>query len=886
MPHRHVAIDVSAGTTFGTQLRLLRRRARLTQAELGRAVGYSDAQISRLEMGRRPPDLSILVALFFPALGLEAYSADAHDLLRLADEARRVDGEQVARPVLALEDAPMPEFNRPTLPLPTTTLIGRTHERQALRLLLGDPNVRLVTLLGTAGVGKTHLALQIAHDLSMHFSDGVYFVDLSPMNEAELVLPTLARALDLPTDESGDLRASVIHALQRRHVLVILDNFEQVREAAPLLGELLLSAAGLHLLVTSRVALHLQVEHRFALEPLAVPDLANLPPLATLTQIESMALLLSRLRTVAPEFLLKETNALPLAAICVRTDGLPLAIELIAARGRLLGPQALLTEITQHFMQLRRHGHDIPPRHQTLTAALDWSYAQLPQAAQVTFARLSILPGSWRTDTACAVCDLEDRGRAALFEHLELLLDHSLLQREMVRDTGRLHLLTMVREFAHVRLTERGESDLVQQRLLSSCLELAEQARQEMNYSAGLADWIARLEAEHELIRAALRYALDSGKHESGLRLASALRVFWYTRGYLREGRSWIEHFLQVARTGQSQFEQQLRATALDDAGILAWRQGDYYQAASFSRDAVLIHQRINNTTGQARALMHLGLISFDRGDTGASQVCYEQSLALYRTLGTPVETVGVLHNLANLYNQLNESAQALSLYQECLRIYQQIGDTSGLALVSLGIGVIYRDLADPGQAIATLTQSQALFRELGDTWSVAVAELNLGDLAADAGDFATARQRLHLALAEFQTIGDQQMISTTHGRLGDVELLAGVIPTAIEHFRQCLMLAHGLDFQHGIASGLEGLAGCAAVHQPLVASRLLGCAATIRASTGVPIPLADQPRYEYTLELARTHSEAAAWAAAWDEGTQLSPARAVTLALSIVTPR
>ena len=879
--------DALVENSFGAQLRLLRLRARLTQAELGRAVGYSDAQISRLEQGRRPPDLSTLIALFFPALTLDPQSPDARALLALAGAARTTGiAHQTASAALSPHDA-APAAPQHALPIAATPLIGRRRERAALATLLTGDNVRLVTLLGMAGVGKTHLALQVAHDLHTHFSVGTYFIDLGAINDPALVLPTLAEALAVSEAGYADIGAALRATLHAREMLVVLDNFEQVRGAAPLLSGLLAAAPRLRLLVTSRVALRLRAEQLFPLSPLSVPDLAQLPPLEHLAQVESLALLLARLRAVAPDLTLTAGNALPLAAICVRVDGLPLALELVAARGRVLGPQELLAEVTQRFLQLRQRGSDVPPRHQTLAAALAWSYEQLPPVAMALFARLSIFPGAWNAEDAVAVCDLAGEGRATILDSLELLLDHSLLHQQLGGDHPRMALLATVREFAHAELVKRQEDLPLRGRLLAYCLELAEQARQEMSYGPGLAAWMIRLDATSATLRAALDYALEAGNAISGLRLSSALRIFWYTRGYLHDGRRWLERFLNLAVASGQPLAPALHATALDDVALLAWRQGDYRQAETWGNEALTIYRDSGNRAGEARVLMHLGLFAFDHGAAAEARARYEASLPLYRALGEPPEAmVGVMHNLANLYNQLNELEQAMALYHECLAIYERIGDRSGVALISLGMGAIYRDQGEYALSTVTFERCLALANELGDDWSAAVAALNLGDLAADQGDFAMARDRLTGALTMFEQIGDQQMISTTHGRIGDVELLAGNGGAAIGRFRQCLMLASAIEFQHGVAGGLEGLAGCATVDQPLLAARLFGCAASLRAATGVPVPLADLPRYTRLLEIAQAHSDPAAWEVAWAEGARLSPARAVALALSTIVAR
>jgi predicted ATPase len=790
-----------------------------------------------------------------------------------------------ARPPLAAPAAIVtsPATSSSVLPAPLTPLIGRVHERAALAALFTTGAARLVTLLGTAGVGKTHLALQVAHDLEAAFADGVRFVDLTPLDVPDLVLSALADALGVQEVGYADTEAALLAALRPCRMLLVLDNFEQVREAAPLLARLLAAAPGLQVLTTSRVALRLRAEQLFVLAPLAVPDLSRLLPLDLLAQIESLALLLARLRAVVPELTLTPSNALALSAICVRVDGLPLALELVAARGRLLSPQELLAEVTQRFLQLRQRGNDVPPRHRKLTTALAWSYEQLPPTAMALFARLSIFPGTWESEAAVAVCDLNDLGRAAIFEGLELLLDHSLLYQQSGAGRMRLGLLATVRAFAAAALSERRELPQLQERLMSYCLGLAEQARQEMAYGPGLADWITRLTAESELMRAALDHALTDRDVVRGLRLASALRVFWYTRGRLREGRDWLERFLRLATTDGLRSAPVLYATVLDDVALLAWRQGDYRQAEQWGEQALGLYREAGNVLGEARVLMHLGLFAFDLGATEQARTCYEASLPIYRSLGNQADAVAVMHNLANLYNHLNDAERAMPLYDECLSFYERTEDRSGVELISLGMGAIYRDQGDPTRATAAFERSLALAGELGDDWSAAVAELNLGDLATDQGDYQAARLRLGEALVQFERIGDQQMISTTQGRLGDLELLAGDVKAAIGQFRQCLMLASAIEYQHGVAAGLEGLAGCTAVDQPLLAARLLGCAATIRAATNVPIPLADQPRYERIVQLSRSHSEPEAWSMAWEAGRALSLVRGVALALSSV---
>jgi predicted ATPase/transcriptional regulator with XRE-family HTH domain len=859
---------------FGAHLRLLRRRARITQAELGIAVGYSDAQICRLETGRRPPDLTTLVALFFPALQIDPGSAEARHLLALAARARAESDPSPQPPALTDGDSERPALPiSPALPLPPSRLIGRQRERSLIAGCLADPHTRLLTLLGPPGVGKTHLATQIAHDLAGRYAHGAGFVDLSAISHHSLVASAIAQALGL--SEQGEAEAGEI--LAERRMLLVLDNVEQVAGIGPFVKKLLGRAPGLTLLLTSRVALRLAAEQLVPLHPLGVPNLAALPPLAELAQIESMALLLARLQASNPALELNAANALALAAICVRVDGLPLAIELVAAYGRLFTPQELLSEIAQQFLHMRRRRRDGPERHDSLTTALAWSYQQIPPAAQALFERLSVFAGSWTVDGAVAVCDLDGLGRAAIVENLDILLEHSLIQQHTLGAASHCSLLAMMREFARERSQARGEPGRLRDRLLAFCVELADTAERQLGYGVDEAAWIARLEVEHDNFRAALQWALDSAGQEQGLRLVGSLWRFWYQRGYLREGRRWVETFLNLDLDHAAEAQ----ARAFDGAAILAWRQGEYERAEDWCERALAIYRRLRHTRGQAQVLGHLGLVSSDSGPVERAATYYEASLPLYRELGDRAGMATTLHNLGNLYCQQNENGRAAALYEECLEHYQAIGSQSGVALVSLGLGVIAREQGTAERALDLFTQSLELARQLGDDWSVATVLINLGVIALDRRDLAAAQEYFQSARELFAAIGDQQSICVVLEHQATLALTGGDLDQAADLYRQSLLLANGLGFQPGIAAGLEGIAAGAAGSQPLLAATLLAGAAALRAASGFPIALGDQQRHERMLLIARQASAPAAWDKAWARGKALSVTQLVALALA-----
>ncbi len=869
---------INSPVAFGKQLRLLRRRARLTQAELGIAVGYSDAQICRLETGRRPPDLTTLIALFLPALDIEAQSHEAQQLLELAAVARE---GLIAEPANTPNNAP-PSQNQTTsflashLPNPTSHFLGRNAEQQQILQWLKHPTIRLISLVGLAGIGKTQLALHCLHQFASQTTQQCVFVDLVSANDPESMIRAINKALDLSESPDEQPLSLTISQLQQHPSCLLLDNCEQIQAASRVISHLLREVPTLTLIVTSQLALRLSSEHVLQLTPLAVPNLLALPPLAELAQIEAMALLLARLQVHNPKLELNEKNALALAALCVRVDGVPLAIELVAASGRLFDPEALLGELASHFLSMRRRGRDLPSRHYSVTTALAWSYQQLDSASQRLFERLSIFVSGWTVEAALAVCATKLE-RHALIEQLNVLLDHSLIQQHTTDDSTRMSMLTMVRTFAQEHSQKHAETDLLNSRMLDYLIKLAQQAEQPLRSGNSQAMWIQRLEAEHDNIRAALNWAWQHKAHQRGIQLIGYLWRFWYMRGYLREGRRWFENLLiSYQPSADVDF-----ARALDGVGILAWRQSDYQQAEQWYQQALAIYQTNQHTYGQAQVLGHLGLVAMDAGSYNQAAAYYEQSLPLYQALDDQSGIASTLHNLGNLYCQQSENQRASQLYQECLQLYQQMGDQSGVALIALGLGAIARDEQRLDAAQASFEQSLSLARELGDDWNEATALINLGNIAVDTNQPKLGLSHYQTAKQIFERLGDQQSLCVLENRIANAHWLMGEYAQAQTGYRQCLMLAHAIGFDAGIIEGLEGIAHCFSQTRPTTAAQLLAYAAQMRTTKGYPIIPADQHSYTQVIHEIQAQLSAVAWQQASQQGQQLSLQRAISLALA-----
>lgn len=748
-------MDVTQPTTFGALLRRSRIAAGWTQAELAERTNVSVRGISDMERGVTRWPHRDTVALLAETLQF----SETDRAVFIAAARRPLAGERSTRPLSATS------ASLRNLPIPPTPIIGRAREEAAAVHLLRSQDVRMLTLTGAPGVGKTRLALQVARALSPDFAGDVAFVALAEVRDAGQVIPAIAHALGLRETNARSTGEALLAALRSRAILLALDNFEQVLGAATELAELLATCPRLKLLVTSRAPLRLRAEHEFAVTPLAVPDLTQTARLEDVSQrvsgFAAVALFTQRARAVSPAFTLAAANARAIAMICARLDGLPLAIELAAARIKYFSPSALLERLDRRLPTLAGGAHDLPERQRTLERAIDWSHDLLDERERRLFRRLAVFVGGWTLAAAESVCATESdprESRAEIMVGLISLVDKSLVVREEDGEgEARFRMLETIHEYALERLADSDEEEAIRERHFDYCLGFTEAAMEELRGPAQ-ATWLDRLERDYDNVRAAMAWALARGEAEHGLRMTFSLFYFFRKRGRLREGQRWMQTFLallpDVAPSASepdatssvtARASLALRAKGLFALAALRLWQSDQGGVAQLE-EGIALSRQVGDIVMTADALHARGMVAFELGDQARGEALLEEGLALSRVAGHPWSVAQALWTLGEIAYARDDFAQAERLNAESLALFRQVGDVSYIAMLTLREGYLAQARGDLARAAVSYREALALGRSLGETRAIVESLEALAKLLCDCQRYEQAVYSLSVA--------------------------------------------------------------------------------------------------------------------------------------------
>jgi len=740
----------------------------------------------------------------------------------------------LVRDLVAIRDRltdlqPMRSEDRPSnLPPASAPLIGRERELAEAKQLLLRREVRLVTITGPGGIGKSHFGIEVARELCDRFPSGVYFASLASISEPSLIASVIVQTLGV-RESGGEGPVESLKEYMRKRVtapmLLLIDNFEHLVVAAPLLGELLAQAAALKILVTSRAALRVHDENEFVLNPLALPD-SKLPlSIATMAEIPAIALFVQRATAIKPDFALSSENASAVGEICARLDGLPLAIQLAAARIKLLTPAAMRGRLASRLQLLTSGARDLPTRQQTLRHTIDWSYDLLSESEQKLFRRLSVFARGFALEAAESVCDTKQDLGLDILDGLASMVDKSLV-RQIEQNDGepRFLMLETIREYGLEKLAVSGEEDRTRKAHAAYCVLLAEEAATETDPSE-IKVWTNRLETEHDNFRAALDWLAERNNAEWSLRLSTALFRFWEMCEYFTEGRQRLEAALRLPC---DKSHDGVRMRALFSAGVLAGNQRDYDASIQLMRESLEIARALQDQKSIAVSLNALAVFSRDEGDLDTATELFEESLALWEQLGDRLAVARALSNLATVKRFRHDYEQARALYERCQAIFHELKDRSGVAWVFNHQADLLREQGDLSGARSFYTCGIAAFREANDLWGIAGSLADLGNLTREQGDFA-ASEALH---------------------------------------RESMTIFHELGHKRGLARGLESIAALAAARSDANrALRFAGIAAALRETIGAPLTVVEQTKLDQCLEPARKQLSAEAGRAAWLEG-------------------
>jgi predicted ATPase/transcriptional regulator with XRE-family HTH domain/Tfp pilus assembly protein PilF len=843
---------MAGGTTFGGWLKQRRKDEGIAQEELAEEVGCSLAMLRKIESGERRPSGQIaqLLAEHFhiPAGEREAFVVFA----RTAPAGDAVPSRSPWRTNLA-------PASRTNLPSVLTPLVGRGRMVGVATEHLLRSQVRLLTLTGAPGIGKTRLGLQVASELAERFEDGVYMVALASATEPDQVLPAVAQTLGLKEAGGQSITWMLEDYLRERKVLLFLDNFEQILDAAPALVGLLQGCPQVKALVTSREALHVRGEQRLPVPPLRVPQPGDsVQDVQEAATYPSIQLFVERTRDIVPEFVLTQDNIEDVVAICVGLDGLPLAIELAATRMNYLSPRDIRAELSSRLKLLTGGARDLPARQRTLRAAIEWSYNLLSAEDRALFRLLGVFADGFTVEAAESVAG--EHPGVTIGERLLSLADKSLLDIRRVQ-SARFWMLPTLLEYALEQLVQSGESDMAQERHARYFVALAIHNKPHPS-GQGSKEWLDTMQTERANMQVALDWLLGRVKADPGadiqrdevtelaLRLSLAISSFLRTRGYLTEWRSLLTAVRQVTEPVVMQYAgdnegkelKALEAEVIEGLGKDAWLQGEFAVAQEYFGQSLAMCRQIDAKEGLARVLNNLGNLACDHADYEAAQKLYEESLTLALEMDDRQQAAAALNNLANAYRNSNDLVRARRYYEESLALYRELDDRHGTCTPLVNLGFISMDEENYGAARSYLEQVITLARELDSKDDLAYALAFMWKCEVEEKNYEQARA-----------------------------LRAECLPL-LQELNYKLVLPGCFETEASMR-GSEG--------KPLGAARLWGAAEALREALDYPMPVPARLRYDKLVASARGQARAVEFEKAWEDGRLMPVEAAVKYAMN-----
>ena len=799
-----------APRSFGQWLKDRRRHGQLTQDALGQQVGCAGETIRKIEANRARPSSKLITRI------LQIFDIPAAEYAELIQWART-----------GIHPTHAQELSTP--------ILGRDHEIAEVVTLLQQKDMRLITLVGPPGVGKTRLALAVVAALEQQEALRIYYLSLAQIRDSHIVLPIIARTMGITkvNVDKDILWDQVVSSINRTPCILVLDNLEHLLVITPLLRDLLQATAKLTILATSRVVLQLIGEYCYPVCPLPLPSEIADDVTTILAQSPAVQLFVRQVQTHTPDFSCTATNATTIATLCRRLDGLPLAIELAAARVRDQSVDQLLVQLDDRFAILSDHSDDTLDHQHSLQATLDWSYRLLPLATQEVFARTSLFVGMWSLDALTALCevspviDTDSSDRYVLLKHLARLCDHHLLERHTTdSETVRFSLLESVRAYAHTHLIDPHLLEMLHYRYVQYYLTLAETANQHM-LSGQQTHWLPHLRAEQYNLQHAITLTIQHQWVVEALRLSTSLWWFWQRDGYVVEGWYWFQSALQAATIP---IDPALQAAALNSAGGLAYTQGWHAQAQQAYRMCLQLSHQVLDIVLCAKAITNLGRVAHAQGQ-------YLRAARLYRT--------------------------GLHYYERCKQQRQ-------VATTLIALGTLSGDMGNHQQAVAYFEASLPIARAIGDPFVIGAALGNLGYTALLHEDEDQAQTYMEASLPYLQAINDVNGVASMYSHLGWLAVQRERIVTAMCYFAMSFTRVWQGGYHRQVAECIEGIATVyARLGVDMLSIYYWGVADTVRKEQNAPLPPLDQARYERESATVRERIAADIWHTVWEQGTQ-----------------